>query len=175
MSIARGKVAATGFAVVTLAAVVVYKFVLQPLYWRIEPEALSIWASILTFALAPIVPALGYLWLTRSLRRPPATFELSPAGTAFVVPESPVLRGLLAILLMFEAGNVLPAARVPDTDRISLTIAPEAAAVLVPLAVVLAVIALVLLWLPGPSLIKMRSAQTPGFSRGVRASTPHEQ
>ncbi|MEV0131615.1 hypothetical protein AB0H83_24525 [Dactylosporangium sp. NPDC050688] len=153
MSLARDRFVGTVAAVVALVATVTQKFVLQPLLWRVEPTALAFSVGMLAFVLALAGPVGGYLWLTRPPRRRPATFELAPAGQAFVVPPKHTVRGCWSIVMMWQAGNLIPYERVPDTDQIRLSTVPGVVPVFVALAAVLAVLAVVGLWLPGESLV----------------------
>ncbi|WP_344615927.1 PH domain-containing protein [Dactylosporangium salmoneum] len=153
MPVARERVTATLFAVTTLVAVVVNKFVVQPLLWRIEPVAVGFSIGVLVLIAVCAGPPVWYVWVTRALRRRPATFGLAPDGAAFVVAESVVPRGLTGILLMFGAGSMLLTERVPDTDRVRLAQLGWATTASLAVAVALAVIALVVIWLPGPSLV----------------------
>ncbi|MFB9180308.1 hypothetical protein ACFFX1_19365 [Dactylosporangium sucinum] len=139
-------------ALAALAAVPVDKFLVQPLLFRVEPVALGLAAGMAGLVLAFAGPAAAYWWWTRPLRRARVPFALSPSGRAFVAPESPVFRGLLTIMIMTHAGNLIPVERVPDTDRMRLSTLPGAVPVLIGLAAVLVVIALLVLVLPGPSV-----------------------
>jgi hypothetical protein len=153
MLLARRRAAATLAAVVALTAGMVNKLVLQPLYLHIEPVILGFAVGILTLVLVAAGPALGYLWLNRPLRRRPATFEQSPAGSVFVVPQLSVFRGMMAILIMLSASTMFPTERVPNADQVRLSTLPGFVPVLVPLSAVMALGALALVWLPGPSLM----------------------
>ncbi|GAA1539489.1 hypothetical protein GCM10009827_068460 [Dactylosporangium maewongense] len=143
------RVTATVVASAGFAAVWVHRFVLQAMFWRIEPASTGIWVSLGTAGVALLGPLLVYLWLTRRQLRAPATFQRD--GAAFVAPGSPVLPGFLAIALMSQAANTFPFDRVPGTDRIGLPTDPVLQGfIALPALMVLA--ALALLWLPGAGL-----------------------
>jgi hypothetical protein len=146
------RIAATLAAAVTAGVVVTNKVLLQPLYWRIQPESLGLWIGAAAYLLAPAVPALLYLWWVRRSMRTPATFQVAADGPAFVVPGSPVFPGLVACALMLQAGNLLPYERVPDTDRVQLSQDIELLAPFAGLAALMAAVALALIWLPAPSV-----------------------
>lgn len=145
------RVTATVVALTGLVAVVVYKFVLLAMYWRIEPASTRAWANLGTVGIAVLGPLLVYLWLTRRLLRAPAAFQRAGDGAAFVVPGSPVQPGFLAVALMGQAATTLPYERVPGTDRIGLPVDPGLQ-VLSAFSALMVVAALALLWLPSPEL-----------------------
>lgn len=152
MSLVAARVVASALAVAAFAIAVVHKFVLQPLFWRVEPLALGFALLLVTLLLVAAGPPLVYLALTRRLRRRPAWFTVSTDGPAFVVPASPLYPGLAAVMLMWMAGNQVPAERVPDTDRMRLSTIPwmvpvSAAFVLVLTGVAVAYLCLVRLTL----------------------------
>jgi hypothetical protein len=145
------RVTATVVAVAGLAALMVHRLVLQSMFWRIEPTSRGTWASFATFGIAMLGPPLGYLWLTRRLLRAPTTFQRADDGAAFAVDGSPVKPGFLAIVLMLLAGNVVPYEKVPNTDRIGLPADPILQG-FIALPVLLALVALAVLWLPDAGL-----------------------
>ncbi|WP_238007125.1 hypothetical protein KZZ52_37215 [Dactylosporangium sp. AC04546] len=145
------RLTATVVAVAGFAGLVVYRFVLQAMFWRIEPASTGTWVGMATFAVALFGPFLGYLWLTRRLLRAPATFQRADDGAAFTVTGSPVLPGFLAIVLMLQAGAAVPYEKVPGTDRIGLPADPALQA-FIALPALLVLVALAVLWLPGAGL-----------------------
>lgn len=124
MSLVAARVVAAVLAVAAFTVTVVHKFVLQPLFWRVEPLTLGFTFGLVSLLLVAAGPPLVYLALTRRLRRRPASFTVRTDGPAFVVPASPLYPGLAAVMLMWMAGNQVPVERVPDTDRIRLSTIP---------------------------------------------------
>nr|BFE56764.1 hypothetical protein GCM10020063_012900 [Dactylosporangium thailandense] len=144
------RVTATVLGVAGLAALAVHRYVLQAMFWRIEPASAGIGLSFATLAIAGLGPLLVYLWLTRRHLRAPATFQRTGDGPAFTVAGSP-LPGFLVIMLILQAGNALPAEKVPGTDRIGPPTDPALRALFALLALEV-LVALAVLWLPRPGL-----------------------
>ncbi|GAB3840779.1 PH domain-containing protein [Dactylosporangium cerinum] len=146
------RVAATAAAVATLVALVVDKFVIVPLTWHIEPDALRLGVVFPVVMLAGAGPTLALLWLGRRLLKSPATFQRSADGAAFVVPDGPVWPGNLACTLMLVAGMAVPYERAPNSERIQLPTDPGFGIPLLAIGAVLATVALAIIWLPAPSV-----------------------
>jgi hypothetical protein len=146
------RIAATAAAVATLALMVVGKFGLLPLGWRIESTAARLGLAFAVFLVVTVGPMLVYLWRGRRLLRNPATFQRSADGSAFVVPDSPIWPGQIACMLMLQAAVAVPYERAPDSERIQLPTDPGFGIPLLAIAAVLAAIALAIIWLPAPAL-----------------------
>jgi hypothetical protein len=145
------RVTGTVVAVTAFVAVVVHRFVLQAMFWRIEPASTRTLVSLATYLVAGVGPLLVYVWLTRRMLRTPATFQRDGDGAAFTVPGSPVQPGFLAMALMVLAANTLPYEPVPGTDRIGLPADPVLQG-FIALPALLFLAALAVLWLPGARL-----------------------
>ncbi|MGI5183824.1 hypothetical protein ACQEVZ_46975 [Dactylosporangium sp. CA-152071] len=170
------RVTAILVAVSAAGYVVLDKFVIQPLTWRIEPGILGLYAGLIAFASTVAVPVLTFLWLTRRLRPRPATFTLSADldRPAFVAAESPMYRGIATIVFMMMAANLIPTERVPDSYRMRLSTPLGFVPVLVVEAAVLAVFALALVWLPNSSVRLTPTGLTVRYLLGSRSIDWHD-
>jgi hypothetical protein len=103
-----------------------------------------------TFVFNMLAPVVVYLLLTRRRLRAPAAFQ-RPDDATFTAAGSPAAVGILGIMLMLQAGNLVPFDRIPGTDRIGLPTDPALLA-LIALPVALVAAAFAVLWLPGPAV-----------------------
>jgi hypothetical protein len=159
------RVTLTVFAVAEFAAVMTNDLVLQPLIWRFDAGALGFCLSVAAFITTLAGPFLVFFLLVRRQWPPLASFTLSTTadGPAFVVPESPMFRGLGAMLMVSVSSHQVAMDRVSEVGglRYSTT---SWIPMIVPLAYLLAAFALAYLWLPitpvtlTPAGVRLRSS-----------------
>ncbi|MEV6965874.1 hypothetical protein AB0M47_12240 [Hamadaea sp. NPDC051192] len=121
MSRDRLRLAAVSLGLLAFALRIVVAFWWQPLTWSLDSLALGIGLYAVGMITAAVLPFGGYWLLTRRYRLPRA-FPVQDGR--FVARSNPILFGLWSILLLYFAGGMVPARRVPNEYVLRLNTDP---------------------------------------------------